>query len=296
MKKTSYNIKDMYYAYNGIFNTWKPNLDNQAPKDCIAFKEEHIREHQDTFINAQCSKAQHYLSKIETSSDPQYISNACKYFVYWLYYDVLKKDTDNRKILKIYQDVLTAYIDGSSKENFRNYVNFFSERTIENLIKLTEMYESFYKFKEGNIYHAGVKCNHADACVRLYNENIKVCEEGNDYDFCYELDNLKKSYDTYMMTNKDCPHLPKTLESYRLYNPAVIIITPFSILLVISVSLFFLYKFTPFGSLFRKRTKNKNKIPSNLDYATHVLSHTSEKVTNYNKNRQYNISYLSSGQ
>ncbi|KMZ83273.1 hypothetical protein PVBG_05900 [Plasmodium vivax Brazil I] len=286
----------MYRTYKGILETWDHGSISNTPKDCIAFKEEHIREHQDTFINAQCSKAQHYLSKIETSSDPQHISNACKYFVYWLYYDVLKKDTDNRKILKIYQDVLTAYIDGSRKENFRNYVNFFSERTIENLIKLTEMYESFYKFTEERISHEDVKCNHADECIRLHNENIKVCEEGNDYDFCYELDNLKESYDTYMKSYERCPRLPKTLESYRAYNTASLIITPISILLVISLSLFLLYKFTPFGSFLGKRTKKQKKIPGNLDYATHVLPHTSERVNNYNNNRQYNISYLSSGQ
>ncbi|SCA60014.1 Plasmodium vivax Vir protein, putative [Plasmodium vivax] len=138
----------MYRTYKGILETWDHGSISNTPKDCIAFKEEHIREHQDTFINAQCSKAQHYLSKIETSSDPQYISNACKYFVYWLYYDVLKKERNNNKILKIYKDVLTAYIGGSGKKNFRNYVSFFSERTIENLLKLTEMYDYFYKFKK----------------------------------------------------------------------------------------------------------------------------------------------------
>ncbi|CAG9481990.1 unnamed protein product [Plasmodium vivax] len=285
MKKTSYNIKDMYYAYNGIFNTWEPNLDNQAPDDCLAFKQERIREHKGTFTKEHCSKAKHYLSSVVTNRDHQYTSNACKYFIYWLYYDVLNKKSDNRKILKIYKDVLTAYIDGSRKEYLRKYVSFFSEETIEKFIKLTEMYDYFYKFKDEKIYYTGVKCNNANACVRLYNENIKVCEKGNDYDFCYELDNLKKSYDEYMITNVDCSDLPKTLESYRLFNPSVVIIIPFSILL-----------FTPFGSIFRKRTKNKKKIPENLDYATHVLSHTSQMVNNYNNNRQYNISYLSSGQ
>ncbi|KNA01619.1 hypothetical protein PVNG_06008 [Plasmodium vivax North Korean] len=238
---TKYNIKDMYYAYNGIFNTWEPNLDNQAPKDCIAFKEEHIREHQDTFINAQCSKAQHYLSSVVTNRDHQYTSNACKYFIYWLYYDVLNKKSDYRKILKIYNDVLTEYIEETGNEHFKNYVNSFSEQTIEKIIKLTEMYDYFYKFK-GNTQLGDSKCNHAKECFRLYKENIKICEEGNDNDFCYELDNLKEIYDAYMMSIEGCQGIPKTLESYRVQNRAVVIITPFSILLVISLSLFFLYK------------------------------------------------------
>ncbi|EDL42767.1 variable surface protein Vir15, putative [Plasmodium vivax] len=286
----------MYHTYKGILDTWVPNSDNQPPDDCIAFKQELIQEHNNIFKNMHCSQAKHYLNNVERIRNPNNISNACKYFLYWLYIIVLKKDLEKHKILKIYKDVLTAYIDESGNENFRNYVNFFSEETIKKIIKLTEMYDYFYKFKEEQISHENVKCNHAENCIRLYNENIKVCEEGNDYDFCYELDNLKESYDTYMKSYEGCRNLPKTLESYRLYNPATVIITPFSILLVMSLSLFFLYKFTPFGSFFRKRRKNKKKIPDNLDYETHFPPHTSQRVNNYNNNRQYNISYLSSGQ
>ncbi|KMZ96369.1 hypothetical protein PVNG_06146 [Plasmodium vivax North Korean] len=157
------------------------------------------------------------------------------------------------------------------------------------------MYDYFYKFK-GNNQLGDNKCICATKCVDLYKKNINICEEGNDNDLCYELDNLKERYDSYMKSKVDCPDLPKTLESYRIYNPAVVVITPFSVLLVISLTLFLLYKFTPFGLIFRKGTNNKNKIPENLDYETHFPPHTSQRVNNYNNNRQYNISYLSSGQ
>ncbi|KMZ82505.1 hypothetical protein PVIIG_05366 [Plasmodium vivax India VII] len=285
----------MYHTFNGIFDTWEFNLNNQAPDECIAFEHERIKEHQDTFTKVHCSKAEHYLSSVVINRDHQYTSNACKYFMYWLYYDVLNKESDNRKILKIYEDVLTGYIEKSGNEYLKDYVNFLSEKTVEKIIKLTKMYDYFHKFKE-NKQPGSNKCNLATDCIRLYNKNINVCEKGNDNDFCYELDNLKKSYDAYMKTKEICPHLTRALESYKVYNTAVVIITPFSILLVISLSLFFLYKFTPFGSIIRKSTKNKKKKPDNLDYATHVQSHTSQRVNNYNKNRQYNISYLSSGQ
>ncbi|VVA00129.1 PIR protein [Plasmodium vivax] len=295
MKRTSYNIEKIYNTYKEILEAWMLPSNFPTINECIGFKKELIEEHNNIFTNIHCSQAQHYLNNVKKINNHQYINNACKYFLYWLYFIVLQKDLEKHKILKIYQDVLTAYIEGSGNENFRKYVNIFSEETIEKFIKLTEMYDYFYKFK-GNTQHGDNKCNHAKECFRLYKENIKVCEEGNDNDFCYELDNLKEIYDAYMKSNDRCTSLPKTLKSYRVYNRAAIIITPFSILLVISLSLFFLYKFTPFGSLFRKKTKNKKKIPGNLDYATPVLPHTSQSVNNYNNNRQYNISYLSSGQ
>ncbi|CAG9472695.1 unnamed protein product [Plasmodium vivax] len=295
MRSTSYDIENIYHRYNKILEKWKPDLIDQTLEDFIFVKQEHVSEHNVTFTKEHCLRAQHYLNNVEGNREPQYLNNGCKYFLYWLYYDVLNKESDYRKILKIYNDVLTGYIEETGNEHFKNYVNSFSEQTIEKIIKLTEMYDYFYKFK-GNTQLGDSKCNHAKECFRLYKENIKICEEGNDNDFCYELDNLKEIYDAYMMSIEGCQGIPKTLESYRVQNRAVVIITPFSILLVISLSLFFLYKYTPFGSFFRKRTKNKKKIPDNIDYATHVLPHKSQRVNNYNNNRQYNISYLSSGQ
>ncbi|KMZ95049.1 hypothetical protein PVMG_06031 [Plasmodium vivax Mauritania I] len=243
-----YNVDNIHNTYKKILEEWKPRSDYQISEKCNVVKEERIREHNDTFTNIHCSQAEHYLSYFHASSEHEDICNAFKYFMYWLYYDVLKQKLDNHKILKIYKDVLTGYIEGSNKDYFSKYLSSFSEKTIEKFIKLTEMYDYFYKFKEDNITHVDVKCNNATKCVDLYKKNIKVCEEGNDYDFCYELDNLKESYDKYMITKKICPDLPKTLESYKLYNPAVLIITPLSILLVVSLSLFFLYKvdFIPF--------------------------------------------------
>ncbi|SCA60585.1 Plasmodium vivax Vir protein, putative [Plasmodium vivax] len=290
-----YNTANSFLIYRKILEEWDPVDIKSDSGECFGFNHDYTSQYHDTFTKEHCLQAVHYLSTVESTIESQYLSNGCKYFLYWLYNEVLKKKIDNHKVINIYQDVLKGYIEGSANENFRNYVNFFSERTIENLIKLTEMYESFYKFK-GDIHHTDNKCDNAKECVRLYNENIKVCEEGDDYDFCYELDNLKESYDTYMKSNESCPNSPKTLESYRLFNPTVVIITPFSILLVISLSLFFLYKFTPFGSFFQKGTKNKKKIPGNVDYEMQVPSHASQRVNKYNKNRQYNISYLSSGQ
>ncbi|KMZ76797.1 hypothetical protein PVIIG_05398 [Plasmodium vivax India VII] len=236
-----YNTAKTFLTYRTILEGWNSCEAKSESRHCIGFSEEYISQYDDIFTNIHCSKALHYLSTVESITESQRLNNGCKYFLYWLYYEVLKKNLYKHKILKIYQDVLLGYIDSSYNHYFSNYISFFSEKTIDKIIKLSEMYDNFYKFK-GDIHHTDNKCDNAKECVRLYNENIKVCEEGDDYDFCYELDNLKESYDTYMKSNESCPNSPKTLESYRLFNPTVVIITPFSILLVISLSLFFLYK------------------------------------------------------
>ncbi|VUZ99589.1 PIR protein [Plasmodium vivax] len=296
MRNTSYDVRNIYHTYKRVLDSWNPGSNFQTSEEFIFINQDLIKKHTDAFTIKHCLQAQHYLSNVEEKREPQYLSNGCKFFLYWLYYDVLNRVSDYDKVLKIYEDVLREYIEVSSNDYFKNYIKSFSEQTIEKIIKLSEMYEYFYKFKEEDKKQGCNKCDNAEKCVSLYNENIKVCEKAKDYDFCYELDNLKESYDTYMKTNECCSSLPKTLKSYSVQNPAALIITPFSILLVISLFIFFLYKFTPFGSLFRKKTKNKKKIPGNLDYATPVLPHTSQSVNNYNNNRQYNISYLSSGQ
>ncbi|KMZ94660.1 hypothetical protein PVMG_02549 [Plasmodium vivax Mauritania I] len=243
-----YDVRNIYHRYKKILETWNPGLNFQTSEELIFVKQEHISEHNVTFTKAHRSIAQHYLGNAETNREPQYVSNECKYFLYWLYYEVLEKKVDYHKVLKFYEDVIKGYMEESGNRHLDDYVSFRSDKTIEKFIKLTEMYDYFHKFKEEDKQHADRKCGYARECVLLYNKNIEICEEGNDYDFCYELDNLKKSYDEYMITNEDCSGLQKTLESYRLFNPTVVIITPFSILLVISLSLFFLYKvnFIPF--------------------------------------------------
>ncbi|CAI7719080.1 Plasmodium vivax Vir protein, putative [Plasmodium vivax] len=296
MRKTFYNTAKTFLTYTKILEEWDQGYVKVDSEKCFGFSQKFINQYNNTFTDKDFSQALHYLNTVDSTNESQYISDACKYFMYWLYYYVLKNVSDKHNISKIYEDVLTGYIDRSDNENFRNYVSSFSEKTIDKIIKLAEIYDNSHKFK-GDIKHQDKsKCDHAEECVRLYKKNIEVCEEDNDSDFCYELDNLKESYDTYMKSNESFPNSPKTLESYRLFNPTVVIITPFSILLVISLSLFFLYKFTPFGSFFQKGTKNKKKIPGNVDYEMQVPSHASQRVNKYNKNRQYNISYLSSGQ
>ncbi|KMZ88904.1 hypothetical protein PVBG_05833 [Plasmodium vivax Brazil I] len=239
--ESRYNTANTFLIYRTILDKWNPDDITSESEYCIGFSENFISQYNKTFDKVQCSKARNYLSTVELRKEPHYISDACKYFVYWLYYDVLKKKIDNHTVSKIYNDVLTGYIDGSFNDHLKNYVNFLSEKTIEKIIKLAEMYDYFYKFKEDK-QHGGKKCVHATTCVHLYKKNIEVCEEGNDYDFCYELGNLKEIYDTYMVSDVGCSDIPKTLESYTLYNPAAAIISPFSLLLVISLSLFFLYK------------------------------------------------------
>ncbi|KMZ86087.1 hypothetical protein PVBG_05486 [Plasmodium vivax Brazil I] len=242
MRITSYNDEKIFHTYKGILEAWNNGLGDQILGHCIISKQGDIEAYVDTFKSAQCLQAQHYLSNVETNIDPQYKSNACQYFLYWLYYEVLEKKLDKHKILKIYNDMLTGYMEGSLNYHLRDYVNLFSEKPIEKFIKLTEMYDYFYKFKEDMKRGDKNKCDNATKCVGLYNENIELYEKGNDYNFCYELDNLKENYDAYMKANECCPSLTKTLKSHRVYNPAIVIITPFSILLVISLSLFFLYK------------------------------------------------------
>ncbi|KMZ76890.1 hypothetical protein PVIIG_05931 [Plasmodium vivax India VII] len=235
-----YNTANTVLKCRTILHRWDPGDITFDREQCFGFSQDYISPYNDTFTDKHCLQAQNYLSNVEESIEPQDINNGCKYFLYWLYDDVLKKNINKHKVLKIYQDVLTGYIVGSYNQHFSNYVSFFSEETIEKIIKLAEMYDHFHKFT-GDIEHEGNKCNHAEECIGLYKKNIKVCEEGNDYDFCYELDNLKENYDTYMMSKEICPQLTRTLESYKLYNPALLIITPLSILLVISLSLFLLY-------------------------------------------------------
>ncbi|VVA00305.1 PIR protein [Plasmodium vivax] len=106
MRSTSYDIENIYHRYNKILEKWKPDLIDQTLEDFIFVKQEHVSEHNVTFTKEHCLRAQHDLGDVETNREPQYVKNGCKYFLYWLYFEVLEKNVDYHKVLKIYEDVV----------------------------------------------------------------------------------------------------------------------------------------------------------------------------------------------
>ncbi|EDL42600.1 variable surface protein Vir15, truncated, putative, partial [Plasmodium vivax] len=252
-----------------------------------------LNHYRDKFNQEICKKATHYLGEIEKNKNvPQYIEDGCKYFFYWLQVEVLKDETLGSKILMFYQEVLNEYEKTASNEEFPKYLNIINEHDIQNFIDIVDMYKNFYDFKKDKEESGKDKCSYADKCFRLYNKNIEVCKAGSDYDFCYELDNFRNEYNKYMKENIQCEDSLKILPSYRTYDTVVITTIP-CVIIFVACLFFFLYKFSPLGSFFLNRIKKKKRISNNIDYEMQYLSPISKGNYN-NKNRQYNIAYISS--
>ncbi|VUZ99456.1 PIR protein [Plasmodium vivax] len=292
MRKNIYNFASNFEKYQTILDTSIEEVSSGGSSVNCYIDKDSLQKYTHNFTEETCKKATYYLNEIEKkTNDPQYIEDGCKYFCYWLQVEVLEKEKPSYEILKLYQDLLNEYDRFVYTDILPKYINTISEHTIKNFIGLVDMYKKFHNFKNSTETETN-KCNLGKECVLVYEKNIEVCKAGNDYDLCCELDNFRDEYNKYIKENIQCNDLLKILRSYRTYDPVVITSIPCVIILV-ACFFFFLYKFSPLGSCFSDRIKNKKRISKNIDYETQNLSHIS-KGTYKNKNRQYNIAYISS--
>ncbi|CAG9480084.1 unnamed protein product [Plasmodium vivax] len=293
MRKNIYNFTSNFEEYQKILETPIAEMSHEGSSRNCYIDKSSLKMYTNNFTEDICAKALNYLGKIEEKkNDQQYIEDGCKYFFYWLQVEVIKEETVDLNILNLYKEVLNKYEDIANNYELPKYLNIISEHNIQKFIDMVDMYKNFYDFIKNKVEHGKDKCDYANKCVSLYEKNIKVCKEGSDYDFCYELDKFRDEYNKHMEKNEQCENLQKILPSYRTHDPVVITSIPCVIILV-TCFFFFLYKFSPLGSCLLNRINKKKRISNNIDYETQNLSHIS-KGTYKNNNRQYNIAYISS--
>ncbi|CAG9474543.1 unnamed protein product [Plasmodium vivax] len=98
-------------------------------------------------------------------------------------------------------------------------------------------------------------------------------------DFCNELEKFKNKYDKNMLSLSTCTDAPKSLPSTKEFDVSLIIITPISLIVLISFALFILYKKY-------SKIKRKKNIYKHIEHQTNQLLH--EKMCNIDS---YSIKY-----
>ncbi|VUZ99864.1 PIR protein [Plasmodium vivax] len=288
-----YNISSTFKTYKSIIDEYNVEEETDDDSDnCGGIKNEYLEGCTSKFSNNICSKAIYYLNKLEQSRKPQYISYGCKYFSYWLYKDVMNMEISSTDLIKLYKNILNGYKDNSSSDTLLNYLDLINKDIIENLKKLIENYEHFYNFINGNISPGMDKCTYGSACVHLYNENVKICKEKYDYDFCKELEKFRTIYNIYMETSYECNDMQKHLPSFMKSDVPVILI-PFFSVLSISALFFIFYKYTPYGSWFRRLVKKEKNILNNLNEENKELQNYSNSQEKHFRSGNHQIAYHS---
>ncbi|SBS99581.1 PIR Superfamily Protein, partial [Plasmodium malariae] len=186
------------------------------------------------------------------------------------------------------------------------------EKIQSNILKklkdLYSYYDDFEKFNGQESDSGGRICNNFKKLYSFYKDNYKECQGNNESLFCEELNNFKKAYDYKMNKLTTCNGLPQTLPqleqtSTQILPPTeevdylfVTILTT-SIVLLMSFTIFFLYKFTPLKSWIYNRLRKKKIIELNKfqGESRESLQNIHEEVNRNYEGSSHNISYQPQG-
>ncbi|SBT84737.1 PIR protein [Plasmodium ovale] len=259
---------------------------------CDDFSNQHIKSSKYDSPKV-CAVSVKFLSHLKEKNDPSYEEEGCKYLFYWLYVKALETKKSIENTLDLYKElnkIFNEHNDGYNK--FDKFINKMNKYTCENFQKIISLYEVFNIFENQEMtLVAGKKCT--SNCFELFTSYVNECREINDYDFCNELNDFREYHNYFIQKILYCQGEQYLLPSVNIFNTVGIILIPLVLILVTSIILPLLYKFTPVGTWIHHKIGKKKKIRDNINEETQLLSNTYE-IGEYNfKNRNYNIAYNS---
>ncbi|SBT56525.1 PIR Superfamily Protein [Plasmodium ovale wallikeri] len=225
--------------------------------------------------------------------DITYKDNGCKYLFYWLYSNVLKNGQTIENVLNMYKDLYRIYTQHHDNLNtFHKYINEMNEHTSDKLVKLTNLYNELDDFFTKNEKKKEKEVCKGDFII-LYNNYVEECQNGYDYDFCDELKNFRKKYNSFIQKVMKCEelYLLPPVERFDILGTTII---PFSFISVTSLILPILYKFTAFGPWIRNLIGKNENIYEYINEETNQSLNTYEIEDDILNMRNYNIPYNSS--
>lgn len=137
-----------------------------------------------------CIKGMKFLNHIEEQSS-HYQEDYCKYLYYWIYCDERNKNKSADRAREFYHKLFVGYLEDVHVCN--NHINKVKKVIPEKVWKLIELYKKFNNISPSATDNDS-KCDCVNSCAILYKNEVKLCFENYDYDFCYELENSKTIY------------------------------------------------------------------------------------------------------
>ncbi|KAI4841365.1 hypothetical protein MKS88_000606 [Plasmodium brasilianum] len=265
---------------------------------CIRKNFNIITETDETFISP-CQDIGRYLIEIKQSHN-SYSPKRCKYLNYRLNSD----EKYNKK---------PEWFQGYNKFSSllgnicENYIKNIEPDILYKLKGLYRYYENFNEYKGKDKDTSGKICNDIKNLYSFYNDNYKECQGNNENLFCKELNNFKKAYNDKMNKFTPCEGLPQTLPqieqtSTQILPPTEVdyVFVPIlttSIVLLMSFTICFLYKFTPLKSWIYYRLRKKKIIELNKfqEELSESLQNLHEVLNRNYDETSHNISYQPQG-
>ncbi|CAG9484547.1 unnamed protein product [Plasmodium vivax] len=288
MEKTTYNFVSLFPEYKLKMDAHIEKPPNEYESSCQGITKNHLS-NKDINVKNSCLIVMAYLNDIRTTYYNKDIVSHCKYVYYWLYEFLLINLGNDKIVLQYYNDILNKYNEKQDSSICVGTVEEFDEEKYGKISVLYNVYEKYYRFTKNIQACSNDFCTCGDECIKDYKAHIQKCTDPSNYEFCNELENFRTIYNTHIASDNSCDNMPKYLPPFLIIHISYIILIPITILLVISFFIFFLYKYTPFGSRLCPLKKKRRQIRSNINEEIHQLNSTQEGSQKNMKNRSYHI-------
>ncbi|SBT55214.1 PIR Superfamily Protein [Plasmodium ovale wallikeri] len=270
-------------------------------------------------INDSCIHFLKYLKYLKENISLHQKTGYCKFLNYTLNINLQNYLKNTQRTLNFYKMLNTEYPSQDYYiEVCENEIRYIEKFVLGNIETLYNLYDNFGKYKSGSTSGNLSQCYYANACASIYNNCIKTCEVKYDELFCAKLKAFKEEYNAELTPGKSCyneknvlsyPENNSTLDtvhsSWRHESHVLVggskfnslgnnMITPIVTLLIIPITLFMLYKYTPFGSWLRPKIKRMNKTWNNINEENDELLIDNSQIYQINsQGKNYHITYNS---
>ncbi|GAW84420.1 variable surface protein [Plasmodium gonderi] len=190
-----------------------------------------------------CIQAMQYLGEVNAAEVDSLKEAGCNYLYYWIYDNIFKKDiSKNENIKKIFIELIRIFREKiPDKDEIGEHITQSNEVpfVVDDLPKV----EAIYNINKNDIY-------------------IKnACSSYKDEVFCEAIKGYVEKYNIIIKTQDRLIHEPIKIQTNTScqYHIGVPIIITLIISLLTLVFIFLLYKFTKFGSFFRRTILRKGK-------------------------------------
>ncbi|GAW84313.1 variable surface protein [Plasmodium gonderi] len=288
MEKDIYKLAKDFPTLGSIMKNTTLSSGNSITGNCISFRREKFQNFFPSVENI-CKKVEDYTEIIEKQHWDMLnkSKSSCIYLYYWLYYYNNNKNMGHIKSL--FHELLKA-ID-TSHNNICSEIAY-TTITDDEMQKLKDLHDMYTKLNniENNTTSFDDKCSCANECAISYMKYKNPCESNSFSDFCNELKNVREKYNA-LSTIKSCNHLTyKILPLFQKNNITFPVVITIILILLISITLFILLKFTPYNSCFQGALSRKRNKWNNID-EDYVIFQSYKNESNASMNNRHHILY-----
>lgn len=167
---------------------------------CDGFKAK-CEQYGDKNCVSTCQVVYKYLSLLKDHPKSTYMDKDCKYLYYWLN-NIQKKNSHSA--LSYYKALLQGYEDVLGDDEINDYINHDNKEIFDKLIDLFELHDKLNNLKDEKLLPKDKDCSYIMDFVTSYEKKLEVCLNGNDIDFCNQLEIFKQDYEK-KLTQLKCP-------------------------------------------------------------------------------------------